>query len=127
MRDIACGIQECGLAEFAARLGASHMGQWLDLGLYDEGLEGWGQAFEQAVTRTLAAGGRIHFSLDGLDIQEAMNGDPESFTGRYTAFELQQIVRHVEWFESTTFHLNATILSAQQLADLGIELANSHE
>jgi hypothetical protein len=58
---------------------------------------GWGEAFYQAVTRTLASGGRIHFALDGLDIAEALKGDPEIWGDRYTAWELQQIVRNESW------------------------------
>jgi len=61
MPDIACGIREYGLAEFAKRVQASYMSHWLRLGLYDEEVEGWGQAFTQAVERTLQAGGRINF------------------------------------------------------------------
>src|SRR5438552_1421101 len=123
MRDIACGIQEAGLIEFAAQVNAWYMGQWLELGLFDEGLEGWGQAFEQAVTRTLAAGGRIHFNLTGLDVGDALAGDPDLFAGRYTAYELQQIVRHRKWLEQTIFYHDGRVLAGEALISLGLTSA----
>jgi hypothetical protein len=76
MCDIALGIQEMGLEIFAANVNASWMGQWKDLGLFDEGEESWQRAFEQALNKTLAAGGRFHFNLTGLDIPAALTGDP---------------------------------------------------
>jgi hypothetical protein len=120
MADIALGMKEAGLEAFAAMLNASYMSQWLDLGLYDDDVEGWGEAFFQAVTRTLSVGGRIHFCLDGLDIAEALNGDPNIWSDRYTAWELQQIVRNLEWFESTHFYLNGELLNSERLVDIGI-------
>jgi hypothetical protein len=89
MCDIALGIQEHGLQDFAANVNALHMGQWVEHGLYeeDEIEESWGRALELAVTRTLAAGGRIHFSLTGLDIADALQGDPDVWVHGHTAWE----------------------------------------
>lgn len=73
MVDIACGLQEAGLREFASRCNALPMSEWAAMGLYDaNSVEGWGQAFVQAVTRTLDAGGRIHFDLTGLEACEIL-------------------------------------------------------
>ena len=46
MCDIALGIQEHGLEDFAASVNAFHMGQWKDRGLYDDDeIDGsWGRA-----------------------------------------------------------------------------------
>ena len=101
MCDIALGMQESGLEAFAARLNASPMGQWKELGLYDENEDSWRRAFEQALNTTLAAGGRFHFNLTGLDIIGALAGDANWWVDRYTAWELQQIVRNGAWLQNT--------------------------
>ena len=81
MIDIALGLfsdgRDADLAAFAREVNASYMSQWRDMELFDDDVEGWGQAFEQVVTRTLARGGRIHFNLTGLNIGEALGGDPD--------------------------------------------------
>jgi hypothetical protein len=81
MIDIALGLfsdgRDADLAAFAREVDASYMSQWRDMELFDDDVEGWGQAFEQVVTRTLARGGRIHFNLTGLNIGEALGGDPD--------------------------------------------------
>jgi hypothetical protein len=87
MCDIALGLQEQGLQEFAVSVNAAHMAQWKKLGLYDEEEESWGHAFEQALTKTLAVGGRFHFNLTGLNIADALNGDPEIWVHGHTAWE----------------------------------------
>jgi hypothetical protein len=119
MIDIALGIAS-GLECFAARVNASYMSQWRDMGLFDQNVEGWGQAFEQVMTRTLTAGGRVHFNLTNLDVREALAGDPEFWVGRYTAWELQQIVRNKAWFDKTSFYLNEVALTSDQIIALGI-------
>jgi hypothetical protein len=96
------------------------MGQWADRGLFDEDEDSWGRAFEQALTGTLAAGGRFHFSLDGLDIAEALQGDPEVWVFGHTAWELRQIVRRSEWFGNTLFYLDGKLLTPQDVSALGI-------
>jgi hypothetical protein len=87
MADIALGMQSGddipGLEWFAAQVNALPMSRWLEVGLYDDDVEGWGPAFHQAVTRTLDAGYRIHFSLDGVSIREALGGDSALWVGRY--------------------------------------------
>jgi hypothetical protein len=125
MPDIALGLQnvdgENSLAEFAQRVGASPMWEWLDLGLFDEGVEGWGEAFDQVMTRTIATGCHIHFELNGLDLADALRGDPSQWVGRYTAWELQQIVARQEWFSATYFYVRGRLLDIDQLKDLGIQ------
>jgi hypothetical protein len=126
MCDIACGMQNAGLEVFARSVGASYMSEWPDLQLYDEDVEGWGQAFEQVVSRTLDGGGRIHFNLDGVDIAQAFAGDPAEFVGRYTAYELQQICLHAEWFDRTLFYSGGAVLTPAEVVALGIQkLASS--
>jgi hypothetical protein len=124
MRDIALGIQEHGLEVFAASVNASFMDQWIKLGFYDKTEESWGRAFEQVLTKTLAVGGRFHFNLTGLDIAGALKGDPEFWVDRYTAWELQQIVRNHEWFDNTLFYLDGNLLTQQGVRALGIEPHN---
>ncbi len=125
MGDIALGIQEQGLEAFAAKLNASFVAQWLKLGLYDKSEESWARAFEQVLTKTLAGGGRFHFNLTGLDIADALNGDPSWWVDRYTAWELQQIVRNQAWFDNTLFYLGGNLLSMEQVKSRGIEPHNS--
>src|SRR5438128_197734 len=115
MSDIALGLEA-----FAAHVNASYMSQWLALGLYDEDVEGWGQAFEQALSRTLVAGGRFHFNLTGLDIADALKGDPSRWVDRHTAWELQQVVGREDWFANTIFYLDGSVLTLEQLAEHGI-------
>jgi hypothetical protein len=119
MGDIALGLKEAGLVEFAAQRNAAHMGHWEELGLYEDA-EGWGDAFRQAVTKTLKADCHIHFNLTGMDIAEALRGDPEIFVGRYTSYELQQVLLHEPWFHNTTFYLDGESLTIEQLRTLGI-------
>lgn len=124
MCDIACGIKDAGLAEFARAVSATQMSDWRDLGLYDEDVEGWGQAFEQVVTRTLTAGGLIHFSLDQMNIAEALAGDPNEFVGRYTAYELQQVVLNPSWFAATRFYLSRVQLTDAEVNALGVRCSS---
>src|SRR5580704_7274986 len=95
------------------------MSQWAAMGLYEDA-EGWGSAFYQVLTNTLRLGGRIHFNLDGVDIAEALAGDPSVFVGRYTAYELQQIVGNAKWFDSTTFYRDRRQLTIEELTRDGI-------
>ena len=121
--DIALGLridEGGGLEAFAATVNASYMSQWAAMGLYDDDVAGWGEAFAQVVTRTIVGGGRIHFNLTGLDIRAALRGDPELWVGRYTAWELQQIVRNSEWFAKTFFYLDGAILTTEQADALGV-------
>ena len=92
------------------------------LGLYDEDVEGWGQAFEQAMERTIAAGGRVHFSLTGIDIAAALAGDPNYGVDRHAAWELQQVVAKPSWYSRTIFYLDGRTLDPDQLAQRGIFL-----
>ena len=121
MCDIACGKQHAGLEEFAANVSAASMQQWRALGLYNPlTVSGWGEAFFQVVNNTLAAGGKVHFNLDGVDVVEALAGDPNEFVGRYTEFELQQIILNADWFKNTRFYLDGKVLTIEQLEAIGI-------
>jgi hypothetical protein len=124
MSDIALGMQEHNLEEFAAGVNASYMDQWKDLGFYDETEESWGRAFEKVLTKTLAVGGRFHFNLTGLDVAEALKGDPEIWVDGHTAWELRQIVRNHQWFGNTLFYLDGSLLTPEQVKSLGIEPHN---
>jgi len=39
------------LEEFSERVGAANMHRWKELGLYDDGVNGWGRAFMQTMGR----------------------------------------------------------------------------
>src|SRR5689334_1016062 len=94
---------------------------WMDLSYYSEGeFEGWGGAFGRVVELTLQRGGKIHFNLTGIDIQDALAGDPSIWVGRYTAWELQQVVLRLELFEVTSFYLDGKRLSVEDVEALGI-------
>lgn len=125
MPDIALGVQivdgKNNLAEFAQQVGAAPMSEWADLGLFDEGVEGWGEAFQQVMTRTIAAGCCVHFELNGLNIADALAGNASEWVGRYTAWELQQIVNRHEWFSATIFYLSGRLLDSGELEKLGIK------
>lgn len=126
MCDIALGMQECQLAEFAAKVNASYMSQWAKLGLYDEEEESWGRAFEQALTKTLELGGRFHFNLAGLDIAAALDGGPkpEEWVNGHTAWELREIVQNHKWFANTLFYLDGKLLTQKEVAAIGIGLVD---
>ena len=55
-----------------------------------------------------------------MDIAEAFKGDPDVFVGRYTSWELQQIVCNDTWFVNTLFYLDGILQTPQQLAEMGI-------
>jgi hypothetical protein len=124
--DIALGKQDQedereGLAEFAKTVNASWMDEWVDLGYYEEGdFEGWGGAFDRVMELTQQRGGTIHFNLTGVDIQDALAGDPSYWVGRYTAWELQQIVLRPALFAITKFYLNGSNLAIEDLERLGL-------
>ena len=69
---------------------------------------------------TKAHGGRIHFNMTGLDIQDALAGDPETSAGRYTAWELQQILLRQDFFDMTEFYLNGRRITTDEAEKLGI-------
>jgi hypothetical protein len=62
--------------------------------------------------------------LNGVSIAEALAGDPEEYVGRYTSYELQQIVLTLSWFRSTTFYSNDRPLARGELGALGITPPN---
>lgn len=96
------------------------MNRWKALGLYDDGVRGWGRAFMQTMSRAKASGGRIHFDLTGLDIARAKAGNPANWSDSYTAFELRVILRRRDWFEITDFYLNGKILTMQERIKMGL-------
>jgi hypothetical protein len=62
---------------------------------------------------TLQRGGRIPFNRTGIDIQDALAGDPSIWVGRSTAWELQQVVLRLELFDVTYFYFNGKRLSVE--------------
>jgi hypothetical protein len=117
--DLALGRQDYNLTGFAKKVGGEFFKNWRKLGLFDDGVQGWGQAFKQALSRT---SGNIHFNLDGLDIPKALAGNPNVWVGRYTAWELQQIVNNPSWFSRTVFYLDGKELTLAELTELGIQV-----
>jgi hypothetical protein len=124
--DIALGIREQEderetLAAFAKTVDASWMDEWTELGFYEVGeFEGWGGAFYRVLEIVQQRGGKIHFNLTGLDINDALAGDSAIWVGRYTAWELQQIVLRTELFDITYFYLDGIRLTADEARKLGI-------
>jgi hypothetical protein len=92
------------------------------LGLHDAPAGRFDIAFEQSLNNVVARGGRIKFNLNSLDVPSALASDPAVRVGRYTEWELQQIVRNGAWFGATDFYLNGRLLSAEELRRLGIVL-----
>jgi RHS repeat-associated protein len=115
---IALGHFHAGLEQFAESMGASQSRQWQSLGLFDEGLPGWGSAFEQAMNRTIQGGGRVLFNLTGVNIPEALSGDASVWVGRYTQWELQQVVGNPTYRAATDFYLNGSKLSPAEAGQL---------
>lgn len=74
------------------------------------------------MNRTIAKGGKVHFNLDDVNVPYALLGDPDMFVNRYTAYELQQIVRNDSWFNSTSFYRGGQKLSPAQVRCLGTKL-----
>jgi RHS repeat-associated protein len=112
------------LRPFARRFCASTSDDWAKLGLHNAPPKRFDIAFKQTVNTVAKGGGRIKFNLDKLRIQEALAGDPTERVGRYTAWELQQIVRNKKWLKITDFYLGGNKLSRSQLTKLGIKLVN---
>lgn len=108
------------LEQFSENIGAANMHRWKELGLYDDGVNGWGRAFMQAMNRTKARGSRAHFDITGLDIAKAKAGNPASWQDSFTAFEFRAILRRNDWFGMTDFYRNGVKLTPQELIDLGI-------
>lgn len=71
------------------------------------------------MTRTIAGGGKVRFNLQGVNVSEALAGDPNMWVGRYTAWELQQVVSNPSYRAATTFY-NTGHLSAAEKAALGL-------
>lgn len=94
------------------------MEQWVDLGLYSAAETSWGAAFQSAMTKTIEAGGRVHFNLAGLDIGAAMAGDAGTWVGRYTAWEFQTIATTPAFREATTFYLDGIKYSWSEVATM---------
>ena len=110
------------LEQFAVQVGAADHTRWKILGLYDDGVNGWGRAFMQAMNRTRAAGGRAHFDLAVVNLGTAKAGNPASWQDSFTAFELRSILRRPDWFKMTDFYINGQKLTSKQMQELGIVL-----
>jgi hypothetical protein len=85
-------------------------------GLYDGGLSGWGEAFKQALTRTIASGGKVRFSLQGVNVTEAPAGDSEMWVGRSASWELQQVLANPSYRAATTFYNTESPTAAERTA-----------
>jgi hypothetical protein len=72
------------------------------------------------VAQTIGGGGRVHFELEGVNIQRALSGNPAEFVGRYTEWELQTICRRPDFFRNTSFYRNGRLLTPQEVEQLGI-------
>ena len=119
-KDIALGTQKSGAAEWAASRGVAYFKDWKALGLYDSNVRGWGEAFHQAMGRTIAGGGKVHFELADLNVAEALAGDSSMWVGRYTAWELQQVVANPAYRAATTFYMKGVEMKAGALKALGL-------
>jgi RHS repeat-associated protein len=106
----------------AAKVGAPYYSEWANLGIYNPShFEGWGGAFKFVTDKVLSTKGTIHFELHGLNISDALAGDPNIWVGRYTAWELQQVTNSTRLFNNTIFYLHGVRQTAKQLAELGIK------
>ena len=79
-------------------------------------------AFQQTLDNVVARGGRIKFNLESLDVSKALAGDPNFRVGRFTEWQLQQIVRNKSWFSATDFYLGGKPLDAAGKAAKGLKL-----
>jgi hypothetical protein len=123
VHDVALGVQGKGeLERFASSVKAVSFKQWDKLGLYSSSVpaERFDIAFEQVMNRTVATGGRVHFNLTGLDVADALAGNPAERVGRYTAWELQQISGNAAWLKNTIFYQNGKELTQTAVKALGI-------
>ena len=122
--DVALGLRTIdgvpSLRPFGDRLGAVIDEDWARLGLHDAPPGRFDLAFRQTLDNAVGGGGRIKFNLDSLDVQKALAGNPVERVGRYTEWELQQIVGNRKWFEATDFFLNRRRLTVEELLQLGI-------
>lgn len=122
--DIALGLDTIdgrrALDEFAQSTGAVRDKAWKDLGLHNAPPGRFDIAFQQSLDNAVAGGGRIKFNLDSLDIPKTLAGNPAERVGRYTEWELQQIVRNQKWLDSTDFYLNGKILTPAEVQNLGL-------
>jgi hypothetical protein len=101
---------------------APYYAEWEAAFIYNsKNFEGWGAAFKYVTDKVMATKGSIHFELSGLNIGEALSGNPSIFVGRYTSYELQQIIANPKLFSNTTFYMNVVEQTAEQLAKLGIK------
>ncbi|SFP79758.1 RHS repeat domain-containing protein [Parafilimonas terrae] len=122
--DITLGMMKNGgaTAATAAKTGAPFYTEWANLGIYNPShFEGCGGAFKFVTDKVIASKGTVHFELSGLNIQEALAGDANIFVGRYTSWELQQVISDVTLFKNTSFYLNGVKQTTKQLSELGIK------
>ncbi len=122
--DVALGLDTIKgkptLDEFAKATGAFRDNAWKDQGLHNAAPGRFDLAFKQTLDKVAGGGGRIKFNLDSLDIPKALAGDPADRVGRYTEWELQQIVRNQKWYDSTDFYLNGRMLTPAEVKQLGL-------
>lgn len=105
----------------AAKVGAPYYSEWVNLGIYNPTqFEGWGSAFKFITDKVVASKGIIHFELNGVNIPKALAGDANTWVGRYTEWELQQVTGSAKLFKHTNFYINGVKQSAKELTKLGI-------
>jgi hypothetical protein len=73
------------------------------------------------MNKTIEGGGKVHFELEGVNIERAIKGNPAEFAGRYTEWELQTITRRPDFFKATKFYKNGRPLSSEEVQRLGIK------
>jgi hypothetical protein len=96
---------------------------WKLAGLCDKGVKSFDIALQQTLDNVVSRGGRVKFNLDSLDVAKALAGDATAMGrfGRYTEWELQQIVRNKRWLGATDFFLDSKKLTESEILPLGIK------
>jgi len=108
-------------ANTAEKVGAPYYTEWEQAGIYNiKDFEGWGEAFKYVTNKVISSKGKIHFELAGIDIRKALAGNPTEFVGRYTEYELQQVILDLNLFKNTEFYLNGVKQTANDLKNLGV-------
>jgi RHS repeat-associated protein len=114
------------LENFAKNVGGHRYRDWAKVGLTDE--INFVNKFYQATYRTIQDGGRIKFNLDFLNLDDALSKprffDPYNFNGRggrFTDWELQQVIHNKLLYENTDFYIGLERLSSRDLVEFGID------
>jgi hypothetical protein len=109
------------LGPFAQARGAYMNADWMKQGLADIGP--FQQRFAQAAERSIASGGRVHFNLDYVSIDRALDADTSEGPygpGGFTNWELQQVLNSSRIYPSTDWWIGNDQLSPQDIIDFGL-------